>query len=607
VIDRIRKGRNVSRLLYYLFGPGKSDEHTDPHLVAGWRDPIVNLEPPVLPSGRRDLTRLSGLLNVPLAAAGREGQPGTVWHCVLSAAPGDRLLSDEEWNAIADEFMHQMGLARRDDPSGVRWVAVRHGLSAGGIDHVHIAATLARQDGGLPSVHNDFFRARIACQQIERHFGLTLTAPADHTAAIRPGRAETERSARTGRSEPPRITLRRTIQETAAIAVSEEDFFGRLRDAGVLIRERRSQTAPGRITGYAVGLAGHTNWAGEPVWYGGGKLAPDLTLPRLRRRWERSGSAERADAIDAATVSPRSARAVLRAAAERAADHARSGPGYFAALQEQGILVRYRYSQRNPSEVTGYAVALPRHQDSRGEPVWYSGGRLSAELTLPRLRGRWAIGGNPARRSPDPAERHALWADITRMTSDSARQFRRLAAQGQAEAGDIAAATADALRISAKVIKGPAAADLRRAASDFDRAAREAYGFCPYPTPAGNCLRTATRLLVTAATGKSPANAVAVFVANLIDLANATAELRHAQCRPHQAAAARAAASRLRCDATRQRPNSAHLTQQRRPQHLAADEADISAGPQQPRTRSHPTGPYPVRPYSRSRPHGPAP
>ena len=35
----------------------------------------------------------------------------------------------------------------------------------------------------------------------------------------------------------------------------------------------------------AVALPGDTAKTGDPVWYGGGKLAADLTLPKLRRRW----------------------------------------------------------------------------------------------------------------------------------------------------------------------------------------------------------------------------------------------------------------------------------------------------------------------------------
>lgn len=100
-----------------------------------------------------------------------------------------------------------MGLAPRDDAAGVRWVAVRHGQSSGGIDHVHVVATLARQDGTLPSVHNDYARARKVCLTIEKQFGLLATATADCTAAPRPTRAETEQAHR-GPALPPRSPAR---------------------------------------------------------------------------------------------------------------------------------------------------------------------------------------------------------------------------------------------------------------------------------------------------------------------------------------------------------------------------------------------------------------
>ena len=72
---------------------------------------------------------------------------------------------------------------------------------------------------------------------------------------------------------------------------SEQEFFTRLRQAGVLVRERRSTVDPDEVTGYAVGLPGHTARDGGVVWYGGGKLAADLTLPKLRARW--AGPADR--------------------------------------------------------------------------------------------------------------------------------------------------------------------------------------------------------------------------------------------------------------------------------------------------------------------------
>jgi hypothetical protein len=33
------RGSRVAGLIWYLFGPGRNEEHTDPHLVAGWGTP----------------------------------------------------------------------------------------------------------------------------------------------------------------------------------------------------------------------------------------------------------------------------------------------------------------------------------------------------------------------------------------------------------------------------------------------------------------------------------------------------------------------------------------------------------------------------------------
>ncbi len=190
------------------------------------------------------------------------------------------MLSDAEWAQVAAGVMARTGLARAGDECGVRWVAVRHAP-----DHIHIVATLARQDGIRPKIWNDFHRVRDACQEAERWFGLRSTAPADRTAARRATRAETEQAARRGWAGTPRTVLRRAVCSAAGGAATEQEFFARLVQAGVLVRKRYSTTSPGQVTGYAVGLPHHTGKTGEVIWYGGGKLAADLTLPKLRSRW----------------------------------------------------------------------------------------------------------------------------------------------------------------------------------------------------------------------------------------------------------------------------------------------------------------------------------
>ena len=105
-------GYAAGALVYYLFGAGRREEHTDPHLVAGWRHP-AELEPPLRPDGSRDFRQLLGLLAQPHAAMGEFTMARPVWHCSLRAAPQDKLLSDEEWAQIAGDVMHRTGLSRR--------------------------------------------------------------------------------------------------------------------------------------------------------------------------------------------------------------------------------------------------------------------------------------------------------------------------------------------------------------------------------------------------------------------------------------------------------------------------------------------------------------
>ena len=203
--------------------------------------PAAYLEPELRPDGSRDFRRLNGLLAQPLAILFHPSYEKPVWHCSVRAAPGDRLLSDAEWAQVAGGIMDRTGLAPEDDDFGARWVAVRHAP-----DHIHIVATLARQDATRLKIWNDFYRVREACQKAERRFGFRGTARADRTAAKRPSRAETERAARRGWQEPPRTTLRREVCTAAAGARTEQEFFSRLQDAGVLVRKRYSTIKRGR-------------------------------------------------------------------------------------------------------------------------------------------------------------------------------------------------------------------------------------------------------------------------------------------------------------------------------------------------------------------------
>jgi len=318
------RGSRVSGLLYYLYGPGRCEQHTDPHLIAGWRHP-AELEPLLRPDGHRDFRHLTGLLQQPHDALGDRGFDRPVWHCSVRAAPGDRMLSDDEWAQLACEIMHRTGLAPYgQEDEAVRWVAVRHAA-----DHIHLVAVLACQDGTRPRLWHDYYRIGEACRAAEDRFVLRATAPRDRTAARRPSRAESEKARRRGLGEPPRVTLRRAVATAAAGASCEREFFARLDAAGISVRKRFSTRNPGEVTGYAVALPADTTRAGGPVWYGGGKLAPDLTLPKLRHRWTPAATARSTGtftAADRSAVYEHAAR-TARDAAQQIRHHAATDPG----------------------------------------------------------------------------------------------------------------------------------------------------------------------------------------------------------------------------------------------------------------------------------------
>jgi hypothetical protein len=289
-----RRGANVARLFGYLFGPGRHEEHEDPHLVAAWSGAgdLADLEPAIRSDERRDVRRLADLLNQPVRA-GLKPPPQTVWHTSIRTHPTDRVLSDEQWGDIAGEVMNAVGLAPHGDTRAVRWVAVRHAP-----DHIHLVATLVRQDRRTAWAWKDKLNTQRVCRELEERYNLYRVAPpgqgsrnwptpAELNKTNRQQRASSGKTATGSRRRPvaPREQLRRQVRAAASAASGEADFFDRLARAGVEAKLRRSVRNPGEVTGYAVGLDSHTTASGETVWYGGGRLAADLTLPKLRARW----------------------------------------------------------------------------------------------------------------------------------------------------------------------------------------------------------------------------------------------------------------------------------------------------------------------------------
>ncbi|WP_051836402.1 relaxase/mobilization nuclease domain-containing protein [Streptomyces sp. NRRL WC-3742] len=272
---RARGGSDTAGLLFYLYGPGKRDEHEDPRMVAAWA-PWV---PDPARSAEVKVGDLALLLDAPVRALRGSVPAEHVYHVAVRLAPDDPVLSDGQWAEVARAMMAAAGIAPEGDAWGCRWVAVRHAQ-----DHIHIVATKARQDGIQPNLRQDIVRMQRLARRFEAEWGLRRLTSGDRTAKRWPTTGETRKAERRRLSESVRDQLERTVRVAAAAAAGEEDFFARLRDSGVRVARR---TAPGTGTaaGYAVALPGDRDRGQRAVWFGGGSLAYDLSLPRVRERW----------------------------------------------------------------------------------------------------------------------------------------------------------------------------------------------------------------------------------------------------------------------------------------------------------------------------------
>lgn len=285
MIPKITTGAGGSYgLLTYLYGPGKANEHTDQHMVASWNGFAPDPGPT---ADRETITKLARQLDLPIKSLPREQRPKTtIWHCSVRTAADDRPLTDDEWAAVARRIVHAAGIAPEGDAKACRWVAVRHAP-----DHIHIAATLVREDGRTARRNFDKRAVQTEARAIEKDYGLRKLHPGDGTAAKRATSVERHKADRRGLDRPARDQLRDAVRRALAGAATEEEFFHRLTAQGVRTTKRVAPS--GDVTGFTVALPGDRNRDGKPIWFSGSKLAPDLSLPRIRERLAASESASR--------------------------------------------------------------------------------------------------------------------------------------------------------------------------------------------------------------------------------------------------------------------------------------------------------------------------
>ncbi len=306
----------------------------------------------------------------------------------------------------------------------MRWIAVHHGDSAGGNDHVHLVANLINDDGRKhkfirpPGVMMGEVR-----KDLELKHGLKLVGH-DKGYGLGPySQAETRRAGEQRQStvadkgvpvaavqaaEPETVRLERRVRAAASAATDESDFLHHLQEQEVAVRPRFATGDRATVVGMSVALP--TGDGQTLIWHGGGRLAKDLTLPAIRKQWgqateqqsaavevwhqlgvggtKNTGTADQAR-HEAAERTQRSAGEATPADLEsrvRTAAHAATGEEEFLEqLHAQGVVVRPRFAAGDSTTVVGMSVALPT-----GDTLdWHGAGTLGKDMSLPALRERW--------------------------------------------------------------------------------------------------------------------------------------------------------------------------------------------------------------------------
>ena len=280
MISKGLRGARLGGLVRYLFGPGRHEEHVNQRVVACSDPTWVGTQQP----GPGELAQLIAELDDPMVRFGDRTKDGYVYHVVVSIPAEDGGLDDEQWRASAQEFAERLGMGE-----GVQWVAVHHGPSANGNDHIHMVANLIGDSGRLVNLWQDGMRRRAVCLELEERYGLRATSAAGlGEGSLSRREVEQVRAGQVATVEDlPRYRIATLVRGVATGARSEPEFVERLRGEGLIVRPRMEKEQTGQVVGYSVGARGG-DADGRVVWYGGGTLGKDLRLPALRTRWDQT-------------------------------------------------------------------------------------------------------------------------------------------------------------------------------------------------------------------------------------------------------------------------------------------------------------------------------
>lgn len=321
MIVKITRGDRMAGLMMYLLGPQREDRehknvHTDEHVIAGHDAVMFGA-----PRGRMNADQIfdiSNALDLPRRIFGTRvtvpvkewdeaeqkrvkvgERDAHVWHASLAIKAGEGPLSDAMWSSIARDFVAGMGFTDEDGAKSSRWVAVRHGASKEGNDHVHVAVSLVREDGSKARINNDFKRASQLVNELEHKYGLTILESREAESAT-PETAAAKgdlRRASQHAMAPERQELARRLRAASIGADSESAYIEQLRALRVLVRPRYQDGGRDKVVGYSVALYPEKDKSGalrKPVWHAPSKLDSTLGLGALRASWNSTPETEQA-------------------------------------------------------------------------------------------------------------------------------------------------------------------------------------------------------------------------------------------------------------------------------------------------------------------------
>ena len=310
MIPNVVTGGHMYGLLRYLQGPGRGDEHENPHVVGG--DHFVQSWFGAETLETASVSELSDYLEKPRRQYGTtvkaqitEQDPATgakqvtgykpahVWHCSLSLRSEEGPLSDEQWEQVAADFMDGMEFTEASGKSPARWVAIHHGASKNGNDHIHIAASRVREDGTRWSDSFSKQRSQDVCRELEVKHGLEAVAgPVRGVCELgeQPGQRVAAQKAGLSTTAPKELGHR--VRASMVASTSEAEWIRRCRADGVVLKPFFAKGTTDVVTGYRAALKPE-QYGDRLAFYKGGSLGRDLTLPRVRESWEQP-SAEQA-------------------------------------------------------------------------------------------------------------------------------------------------------------------------------------------------------------------------------------------------------------------------------------------------------------------------